>query len=121
MLRAISYIRLLTRKGLSVGDDVTLNNDAVRRREIQRHHTATHLLHAALRHILGDHVKQIGSLVGNHGLRFDFNHFVALKPEELAAFEAFANQRILDSLPVTSEEKPFNAIPKNCIAHFGEK
>ncbi|UPA28555.1 MAG: alanine--tRNA ligase [Verrucomicrobiota bacterium] len=113
--------KVVDAEGLLVGDEVTLNIDVVRRREIQRHHTATHLLHAALRHILGDHVKQSGSFVGDHGLRFDFNYFVALKPEELTAVEAFVNQRILDNIPVTSEEKPFDAIPKNCIAHFREK
>lgn len=57
----------------------------------------------------------------NHGLRFGFNHFVALMPEELTAVEAFVNQRILDNVQVTSEERQFESIPKNCIAHFREK
>lgn len=106
---------------LSVGDEVELTVDVGRRKEIQRHHTATHLLHAALRKILGTHVKQNGSFVSDRGLRFDFNHFAALKKEEIEAIEQFVNDAILDNLPVSTQEMSFRDIPEGCVAFFNEK
>ena len=106
---------------LNIGEKIILNVDISRRKEIQRHHTATHIMHGALRKILGNHIKQCGSSVGDRGLRFDFNHFAALTRDELAAVEDFVNAIILENLPVTAREMPFKEIPAACIAHFNEK
>jgi alanyl-tRNA synthetase len=103
------------------GEKIVLSVDVLRRKEIQRHHTATHLMHGALRKTLGNHIKQCGSHVGEHGLRFDFNHFAALAEDALAAVEDFVNSVILENLPITIREMPFKAIPENCVAHFNEK
>ncbi|MGE4296534.1 MAG: alanine--tRNA ligase [Desulfovibrionaceae bacterium] len=87
-----------------------------------RNHTATHLLHAALRTILGDHVKQAGSLVGPDRLRFDFTHIAAMSPDELAAVEAEVNRAILADRPVTTEVMAYpDAVAKGAMALFGEK
>jgi alanyl-tRNA synthetase len=106
---------------LNIGEKVILNVDVSRRKEIQRHHTATHIMHEALRKILGDHVKQCGSYVEDCGLRFDFNHFAALTRNEWIAVEDFVNAVILENLPVTAQEMPFKEVPAACIAHFNEK
>ncbi|MDR2812937.1 MAG: alanine--tRNA ligase [Puniceicoccales bacterium] len=103
------------------GEKVVLTVDILRRKEIQRHHTATHLMHGALRKILGDRVRQCGSYVGDRGLRFDFNHFAPLAADELFAVEDFVNAAIMENLPVRAQEMPFKAIPTACIAHFNEK
>ncbi|MCS7202810.1 MAG: hypothetical protein NZ841_08560, partial [Dictyoglomus sp.] len=76
-----------------------------RRKAIARNHTATHLLHAALRIVVGDHIKQAGSLVAPDRLRFDFTHFEALKPEEIREVERLVNEKILEDLPVQIEIK----------------
>ncbi|MDR1906962.1 MAG: alanine--tRNA ligase [Puniceicoccales bacterium] len=106
---------------LNSGEKVILSVDIPRRKEIQRHHTATHIMHAALRKILGDHIKQCGSYVSDRGLRFDFNHFAALTRDGIAAVEDFVNAIILENLQVTAQEMPFKEIPAMCIAHFNEK
>ena len=107
---------------LSVGDTVTATVDADRRAEIMRHHTATHLLQAALRATLGEHVTQQGSLVAPDRLRFDFTHHEAVSAEELVAVEDMANEWILADLPVVSEAKSReDAIADGAIALFGEK
>ncbi|MDR3317568.1 MAG: alanine--tRNA ligase, partial [Puniceicoccales bacterium] len=103
------------------GEKLILNIDIVRRKEIQRHHTATHLMHAALREIVGNHIKQCGSSVDDHGLRFDFNHFASLTKGELESVENFVNNAILANLQVVAQEMAFRSIPTNCIAHFNEK
>ena len=74
-----------------LGDTVTASIDVERRKGVRRAHTATHLLDAALKHVLGDHVHQAGSLVEPDRLRFDFTHFEAITPEQLAAVDAFVN------------------------------
>jgi alanyl-tRNA synthetase len=96
--------------------------DAARRRRIARNHTATHLLQAALRRALGDHVKQAGSRVDADGLRFDFTHFVAVTPEELATVEEEVNAAIWDDHRVHKEEQPLEqAVASGATAIFGEK
>ncbi|GIV24490.1 MAG: alanine--tRNA ligase [Bacteroidia bacterium] len=97
--------------------------DVPRREELSRHHTATHLLHAALRTILGPHVRQSGSLVAPDRLRFDFTHPQRLSPEELADIEALINSKISAALPRKEyRDIPYEeAIKKGALAFFGEK
>jgi alanyl-tRNA synthetase len=107
---------------LTTGATVTASVDARRRSAIRRHHTATHLLHAALRRVLGPHVKQAGSLVAPERLRFDFVHFNAISPAELTEIEQIVNEHVLANLPVTTELKPTQeAIAAGAMALFGEK
>ncbi len=102
---------------------VTAEVDADRRRSITRNHTATHILHAALRRVLGKHVTQAGSLVAPDHLRFDFTHGKALSPEELERVERFVNEAALAALPVTAHENvPLDEAKKRgAMALFGEK
>jgi len=95
--------------------------DATRRSAIQRHHTATHILHWALRKTLGTHVRQAGSLVAPDRLRFDFAHFEAIAPEALKRIEDMCNERILANEPVRWREFDFADKPSNAMAFFGEK
>jgi len=107
---------------LKVGDEVTAGVDHRRRQDTQRNHTATHLLHAELRKVLGEHVRQAGSLVAPDRLRFDFTHQKALSATELAAVEEGINQRILDNYPLTIAEKKLTEAQKEgATALFGEK
>ncbi|MDQ6689574.1 MAG: alanine--tRNA ligase [Gemmatimonadota bacterium] len=93
-----------------------------RRRDTERNHTATHLLHAALRQVLGDHVHQAGSLVAPDRLRFDFAHHGPLSPRQLAEVESLVNRGILDGVPLTFEEKPkAEAIAGGAMHLFNEK
>jgi alanyl-tRNA synthetase len=103
------------------GQTAVLNVDLDRRKAIQRHHTATHVLHWALRRVLGDHIRQAGSLVEPERLRFDFSHFEGLKPEELEEIERISNEKLLlnDSLEIY--EVPFSEKPDEVIAFFDEK
>jgi len=87
-----------------IGDRCRLTVDVDRRHRIQRNHTATHLLHAALREVLGSHAKQAGSLVDDAELRFDFSHFEKLSPEEIARVEDLANAAVLADHPVEISE-----------------
>lgn len=107
---------------LSVKDEVTLTVDLRRRRAIACHHSATHLLHAALRQVLGEHVRQAGSLVTDKRLRFDFTHFQALRAAEILQIEAMVNEKIQENIPLIKEEKPFDeAIKGGALAFFGDK
>lgn len=100
---------------------VTASIDLPRRLEIQRHHTATHLLHWALRKNLGTHIRQAGSLVAPDRLRFDFAHFEPIPSPILSQIESDINQAILHNDSVTWKEIPFDQKPTDCIAFFGEK
>jgi alanyl-tRNA synthetase len=105
-----------------VGDKSIAQVDLVRRQDIQRNHTATHLLHAVLHKVLGDHARQAGSLVAPDRLRFDFTHPQALTTEELEKIEDGVNQRILENHPLNIEYKSLDtAKAEGAIALFGEK
>jgi alanyl-tRNA synthetase len=107
---------------IGYADLVAATVDASRRDAIRRNHTATHLLHAALREVLGPHVKQAGSLVAPDRLRFDFVHFSALTREELLNIEQIVNTHILKNTPVETAVKPTQeAIAAGAMALFGEK
>ncbi len=107
---------------LHVGDTVLAKVDLKRRRAIMRNHTAAHLLQAALRKVLGDHVHQAGQLVNAERCRFDFSHFSAVSAEELAKVEELLNAEILNALPVSTEEMPIEEAKKlGAMALFGEK
>src|SRR6266487_2920955 len=107
---------------LQVGDVVTAEVDAVVRDSTRRNHTATHLLHAALREVLGTHVKQAGSLVAPDRLRFDFVHFQAVTREELDRIERIVNEQIYRNTPVTTEVRSTQeAIAAGAMALSGEK
>ena len=107
---------------LAVGQKVTLQVTSDGRKEVAAHHSATHLLHAALTHVLGDHVKQAGSLVGPGRLRFDFTHFSSLSQEEIERVEDIVNAQIRADIPVrTRILAKEEAIRAGARALFGEK
>jgi alanyl-tRNA synthetase len=108
--------------GLETGDEVDARVDAETRGDTMRHHTGTHLLHAALQRVLGAHARQAGSYVGPDRLRFDFNHFQPLTPAEISAVEAEVQRVVLADTPVskTVMDTP-QALASGAIAFFGEK
>ena len=112
-----------TLKGeVSKGDDAEAEIDVERRNKIRANHTGAHLLQAALRQVLGGHVEQAGQLVNDKELRFDFTHFSALTPEEIAQVEDIVNGVILSGIPVISREMPIEEAKKlGAMALFGEK
>jgi alanyl-tRNA synthetase len=104
------------------GQAARLTVDASNRRITQGNHTSTHLLQAALRTVLGTHIKQAGSYVGPDKLRFDFTHYEALSPEVLAAVEEAVNTAVFEARPVTWEQLPYeDAVSAGAMAFFGEK
>jgi alanyl-tRNA synthetase len=104
------------------GDAVTLAVDAARRRAVMRNHSATHLLHAALRQVLGPHVRQAGSLVAPDRLRFDFLHPEALTEDQAEEVERLVNAEVLENAERTTRVKPYaDAIRDGAIAFFGDK
>src|SRR5205085_2005224 len=104
------------------GDELRAEVGTAERLSTQRNHTATHLLHAALRQVLGTHVKQAGSVVEPPRLRFDFTHYAAMDPAEIAEVERLANEQILRNTQVTTNVMPIDqAISTGAIALFGEK
>lgn len=115
-------IAIVTEGSLSKGDEVDITVDKVRNLDIARNHTATHLLQAALRKVLGTHVNQAGSLVTSERLRFDFTHFSPMTNEELAEVEKEVNRQIMKNVDLEIEEMPVDdAIKKGAMALFGEK
>ncbi|MCD4785415.1 MAG: alanine--tRNA ligase [Candidatus Eremiobacteraeota bacterium] len=107
---------------ISTGDRIQIEVTGERRKEIARHHSATHLLQSVLRDVLGTHVSQMGSLVEARRLRFDFSHHGAMTPDEIREVEIIVNKKILENAPVVSEELPLNeALKEGALAFFGEK
>ncbi len=103
-------------------DIVTAQVDAVKRHGAARNHTSTHLLHKALKKVLGEHVEQAGSYVSDEGLRFDFTHFEAVSKEMLADIENLVNSKIIEFVPVQARELPIEEAKKTgAVAQFGEK
>ncbi len=122
MGNAIVHLGTITEGELKVGDRVRARVDAPRRSAIMRNHSATHLLHAALRAVLGEHVGQKGSLVTPDRLRFDFSHFEPLSNEQLAAIEIRVNGWILSNNPRRTRVMPLEDAKKSgAMALFGEK
>lgn len=118
----IYHVGLVEEGVLKTGDAVKLAVDTVRRQATARNHTATHLLHAALKKALGSHVNQAGSLVGPERLRFDFSHFAPVSDSELAEVEKTVNAAILESIPVSVIETTQElAKEMGAMALFGEK
>ena len=118
------YIHLCTVSAgsFSVGDTVTAEINGTRREDIMRNHSAAHLLQAALRAVLGDHVEQAGSYVSETVCRFDFTHFAALTAEEIAKVEALVNAHILSAETIETVETDIETAQKNgAMALFGEK
>ena len=117
----VCYCRCL-QGSFMTGDAVTATVDKELRMATARNHTCAHLLQAALRSVLGDHVHQAGSYVDPYRCRFDFSHFSAVTPDELAQIEALVNKEILAAVPVVTEELPIEeAKKKGAMALFGEK
>nr|Q9XDM3.1 RecName: Full=Alanine--tRNA ligase; AltName: Full=Alanyl-tRNA synthetase; Short=AlaRS [Aquifex pyrophilus]AAD25871.1 alanyl-tRNA synthetase [Aquifex pyrophilus] len=118
----IVHIGKLLKGKISVKDIVHARVDKERRWDIMRNHTATHLLHAALRNLLGEHVRQAGSLVADKYLRFDFTHFSPLTEEEIKRIEELVNEKIRENLPVSVMEMAYQeALQTGAIAIFEEK
>ncbi len=120
--------RLIVHRGrvaegrIAVGDEVTARVDPEYRSDTMRNHTATHLLHAALRQVLGSHVRQAGSLVAPDHLRFDFTYTEAVKPEQLAEVEALVNEKVRQNVPVHTRVTTFDeAMSEGALAFFGDK
>jgi alanyl-tRNA synthetase len=112
----------VTRGRLQSRDIVNAEVDVKLRDATRRNHTATHLLHAALRHVLGSHVKQAGSLVAPDRLRFDFVHFQPVTAEELQRLELFVNEQVVRNVPIDTQVRPTEeAIQSGAMALFGEK
>lgn len=120
--QAIGHIGKVASGSLKVGDAVQADVDEVRRQRIRLNHSATHLMHAALRQVLGTHVAQKGSLVNDKALRFDFSHFEAMKPEEIRAVEDLVNAQIRRNLAIETNIMDIDAArASGAMALFGEK
>ena len=108
--------------GVTIGAKVTASVDKERREDIMRNHTAAHLLQAALREVLGNHVQQAGQMVSDDFFRFDFTHFEAMTAKELIDVERLVNKKIFESIPVETREMPIEEAKKlGAMALFGEK
>lgn len=119
--KTIHYIKVVN-GSIAPGDMVTLEVTNERRNSIKRNHTATHMLQAALKLVLGEHVHQSGSLVEEDKLRFDFTHFTAMTEDEISKVEAIVNAKVLDAIDVTTDEMSIEeAKEKGAMALFDEK
>ncbi|MCM2274425.1 MAG: alanine--tRNA ligase, partial [Candidatus Didemnitutus sp.] len=105
----------------AVGSPATLAVDAVRRRAINRHHSSAHLIHWALRKVLGTHVRQAGTSKTPERMRFDFSHFEAMTPEQIKEVERLVNEKVIDNAKVESYETEFDKKPEGTLAFFGDK
>ncbi|MEH3413783.1 alanine--tRNA ligase [Phytobacter diazotrophicus] len=120
--QAIGHLGRVAAGSLKVGDGVKAEVDEARRLRIRLNHSATHLMHAALRDVLGTHVAQKGSLVNDKALRFDFSHFEAMKPSEIRAVEDLVNAQIRRNLPIETNIMDIDAAKASgAMALFGEK
>lgn len=119
----IAHVGKLEKGNLKIGDALTATVNAERRQKIANNHTATHLLHWALHKVLGEHVKQAGSVVDPDRLRFDFSHHKALSPKEIETIEDLVNGKIRENLPVSTYEISYDQAQKNheIKQFFGEK
>ena len=118
----VAHIGTVTKGMIKVGDTVTLTVDDAKRSDTCKNHSATHLLHKALRQVLGTHVEQSGSYVDGEKLRFDFSHFAAMTKEELEQVETIVNEKIAQNLVVLTEVLPIEEARKTgAMALFGEK
>jgi alanyl-tRNA synthetase len=122
MGKAHVHFGQLTAGTIHIGEQLQAQIDATARQATARHHSATHLLHAALRKILGEHVKQKGSLVEPERLRFDFSHFEPVTQEQLVQIERLVNEQILQNIPVQTRTMSLeDAMNSGAMALFGEK
>jgi alanyl-tRNA synthetase len=120
--RHLHHVTVHGSRPLREGETVQATVDAERRARIRAHHTATHLLHAALREVLGTHVKQAGSVVDPDRLRFDFTHFAPLEAEQVAEVERLVNEQTLRAFPTETRLMPIDeALAAGAMALFGEK
>lgn len=119
----IAHVGLLEEGTLRIGDNIGVNVDKKRRQKIANNHTATHLLHWALHQVLGEHIKQAGSVVDSTRLRFDFNHHKALTPQEIRQIEDLINAKIRDNHTVNAYELDFDEVRhrEDIKQFFGEK
>ena len=107
---------------ISLGDQVEARVDPARRLDVARNHSGTHLLHAALRQVLGPHVRQAGSLVAPDRLRFDYSHVSPLSPEEMLDIQGLANQKVQENLEVRTRESSYaEAVQEGALAFFGDR
>lgn len=118
-----AHIGVVDKGQLSLGDTIRCEVDANRRQKVANNHTATHLLHWALHEVLGEHVRQAGSVVDDHRLRFDFSHHKALSNEEIREIEDLVNKKIRENLPVSSYELSYEEVQKrqDIRQFFGDK
>jgi len=118
----LSVHRIVVHAPIATGDELWARVSDPVRQATMRNHTATHLLHAALRKVLGPHVKQAGSIVSPDRLRFDFTHYTAMDPAEIEEIERLMNHEILENIPVDTEIMPLDvAVSTGAMALFGEK
>ena len=118
----IVHYGILSKGIISIGDTVQGHVDPIRRDDTARNNTATHMLHAALRHVLGPHVRQAGSLVTASRLRFDFSHIKAVTPEEMWQVQFLVNEKIRHNADISRSEDTYSgAIKKGALAFFGDK
>lgn len=119
---AIAHVGYVRKGSFSVGQSVEAQVNVNRRRSIAAHHSATHLLQAALRRVVGEHVAQKGSYVADDRLRFDFSHYEAVKPEQLKEVERLVNEQIRDNNEIVTREMSLEEARKTCaMALFDEK